>query len=157
MRTLLSAALLLGLLGCSTAPELNVPACRHESGDCRAEAVRSRVLERFRDLNVQEVLACSNKPSMFCNSGIPDEEACLVNLGGLAPPAEGEQAEQSSATPFLVRALLGGDAPNYRRAIRRERSGPYGPGEESVYVNSRTNRVVLYFTEVRCADISEIT
>jgi hypothetical protein len=157
MRTLLSAVLSLGLLGCSAAPELNPPACRHESGDCSAEAVRSRVLERFRDLNVQEVLACSSKPSMFCNSGIPDEEACLVDLGGDAPSVEGEQAEQSSAIPLLVRALLGDDASSYRRTIRRERSGPYGPGEESVYANSQRNRAVPYFTEVRCADISEIT
>jgi hypothetical protein len=157
MRTLLSAVLSLGLLGCLAVPELNPPACRHESGDCSAEAVRSRVLERFKDLNVQEVLACSSKPSMFCNSGIPDEEACLVDLGGDAPSADGEQAEKSSVTPLLVRTMLGDDAPNYRRTIRRERSGPYGPGEESVYANSQRNRAVLYFAEVRCADISEIT
>ncbi len=157
MRTLLSAVLSLGVLGCSSAPELSPPACRHESGDCSSEAVRSRVLERFRDLNVREVLACSSKPSMFCNSSIPDEEACLVDLGGDAPSAEGERAEQSFITPLLVRTLLGDDAASYRRTIRRERSGPYGPGEESVYANSQRNRAVLYFTEVRCADISEIT
>jgi hypothetical protein len=103
------------------------------------------------------VLACSNKPSMFCNSGIPDEEACLVDLRGDAPFAEGQQAEQSSDIPLLVRALVGDDASSYRRTIRRERSGPYEPGEESVYSNSQRNRAVLYFTEVRCADISEIT
>lgn len=157
MRTLLGAVLSLGVLGCSAAPELSSPACRHESGDCSAEAVRSRVLERFRDLGVQQVLACSNRPAMFCNSGLPDEEACLVELESDVPAAEGEEAEATFYIPLLVRELLGADASNYRRAVRRERSGPYGPEEESVYATSQRNRAVLYVSEIRCADISEIT
>jgi hypothetical protein len=154
MRSVLMVGLVCGLLGCSAAPtQWQPPLCRHDSRDCSPAAVHARVLDAFPDLQVQEVLACADQPSMFCGSTFPDHEACLVRLGGGV--AAQEEAKSSEYYP-LLRALVGQDVPRYQLRDRRKHITSDGPGEKAVYVNDPRNLAVLYLVEPRCFDISEI-
>jgi hypothetical protein len=156
MRAVLAAVLLCGLLGCSTTPEWRPPSCRHDSDDCSPDAVRARVIERFSDVKIQEVLACADEPGSYCSSGEPDHEACLVRLEGEAPAAAHTEEIKTFAYP-LIRTLVGNDALRYKRGVYRERSGGSAPAEESIYVHGPGNLAVLYRVEARCFDLSEIT
>lgn len=158
MRSVLIAALVCGLLGCSAAPpQLRPPACRHNSKDCSPDAVRARVLEAFSDVKVQEVLACMDEPSLFCYSVVPDHEACLVRLEELPWGTPNEQVGKPSEYHHLLRALVGKDESRYSRTVHRERPGRIGTRAETIYVNGPGNLAVLYLAEPRCFNIGEIT
>jgi hypothetical protein len=111
------------------------------------------VIERFSDVKVEEVLACTDDPGFFCGSGHPDHEACLVRLPGEPLVATLEADKRKTSYP-LLRILVGGDAPRYKQSVRRERGGP--PREESIHLNSAGNLAVLYLVEERCFDINEV-
>lgn len=156
MRLVLAAVFVCGLLGCSAAPtQWQPPACNHDSRDCSPDAVRARVIEAFPDVKVQEVLACTDKPTELCYSSEQDHEACLVRLEGQA--IAGQVDTKGTGYYPLVRALVGQDEPRYPLLVRRQRQGRIGLREESIYVNGPGNLAVLYLADARCFDISEIT
>jgi hypothetical protein len=160
MRTRLGALLACAVVACSVTPELPTPTCHHESRDCSSDAVRSRVLESFSSAKLQEILACVDAPALFCSSASADEEACLVSTSadGLAEFRTNDA--HGSGTPLLVLKLFRDfgvhQAPD--RTFHRRIPGPHGePRHESIFTSSESSLAVLYVSEVRCIDITEIT
>jgi len=160
LRIRLGALLAWALLGCSATPESPPQICRHESNDCSADAIRSRVLGSFASVKSGEVLACADVPARFCSSDNADDEACLVRMNPDAlaafPPAD----VQGGDTPPLVLKLLrnAGEQRTPARATHRQFPGPHGaPRIESIFVNPERTLAVLYVAETRCIDITEIT
>jgi hypothetical protein len=160
MRTRLGALLACAVVACSVTPELPTPTCHHESRDCSSDAVRSRVLESFSSAKLQEILACVDAPALFCSSASADEEACLVSTSadGLAEYRTNDA--HGSGTPLLVLKLFRDfgvhQAPD--RTFHRRIPGPHGePRHESIFTSSESSLAVLYVSEVRCIDITEIT
>lgn len=160
MRTRLAALLACGVVGCSVTPELPTPKCHHESRDCSSDAIRSRVLESFSSAKVQEVLACVDAPAPFCSSANADEEACLVNTGsdGIAEYRTNE-AHDSSTPPLVLKLFRDfGVHQVPDRTFHRRIPGLHGePRHESIFTSSESRLAVLYISEVRCIDITEIT
>jgi hypothetical protein len=162
MRARLGALLACAVVACSVTPELPTPTCHHESRDCSSDAVRSRVLESFSSAKVQEILACVDAPAAFCSSASADGEACLVSTGsdGIAEYRTNDAHAQDSGTPPLVLKLFRDfgvhQAPD--RTFHRRIPGPHGePRDESIFTSSESSLAVLYVSEVRCIDITEIT
>jgi hypothetical protein len=160
MRTRLGALLACAVVACSVTPELPTPTCHHESRDCSSDAVRSRVLESFSSAKLQEILACVDAPALFCSSDSADEEACLVSTSadGLAEYRTNDA--HGGGTPPLVLKLFRDfgvhEAPD--RTFHRRIPGPHGePRHESIFTRSESSLAVLYVSEVRCIDITEIT
>ncbi len=160
MRTRLGALLACAVVACSVTPELPTPACNHESRDCSSDAVRSRVLESFSSAKLQEILACVDAPAPFCSSANADEEACLVSASSDGIAEYRTNDAHGSDTPPLVLKLFRDfgvhQAPD--RTFHRRIPGPHGePRHESIFTSSESSLAVLYVSEVRCIDITEIT
>jgi hypothetical protein len=160
MRTVLGAILVCAVMGCSVAPDLPAPVCHHESRNCSSDAVRSRVLESFRSAKFQEVLACDDAPAPFCSSANADEEACLVRTGsdGLAEYRTND-ADGSGAPPLVLRLFQNFGVHQVPvQTFHRRIPGPHGePKHESIFISPEGSLAVLYISEVRCIDITEIT
>jgi hypothetical protein len=160
VRTRLGALLACVVVGCSVTPELPTPTCHHASRDCSSHAVRSRVLESFSSVKVKEVLACVDAPALFCSSASADEEACLVSTDSKGTAEYRTSDAHDSSTPPLVLRLFRAFGVNQvpDRPIHRQFPGPHGePRHESIFTSSESSLAVLYISEVRCIDISEIT
>jgi hypothetical protein len=160
MRNRLGALLACAVVGCSVTPKLPTPTCHHESRDCSSDAVRSRVLESFSSAKVQEILACVDAPALFCSSASADEEACLVSTSSEGIAEYRTNDATGSGTPPIVLKLFRDfgvhQAPD--RTFHRRIPGPHGePRHESIFTSSESSLAVLYVSEVRCIDITEIT
>ncbi len=160
MRNRLGALLACAVVGCSVTPKLPTPTCHHESRDCSSDAVRSRVLESFSSAKVQEILACVDAPALFCSSASADEEACLVSTSSEGIAEYRTNDAPGSGTPPIVLKLFRDfgvhQAPD--RTFHRRIPGPHGePRHESIFTSSESSLAVLYVSEVRCIDITEIT
>ena len=159
MHTRLGVLLAFAVVGCSATQEVPTPTCHHESRDCSSDAIRSRVLESISSAKVQKVLACADAPALFCSSASSDEEACLVSTGpdGIAEYRTSD-AHDSSTPPLVLKLFrdFGVDQVPVR-AFHRQIPGLHGePRHESIYTSSESSLAVLYISEVRCIDISEI-
>jgi hypothetical protein len=160
VRTRLGALLACVVVGCSVTPELSTPACHHESRDCSPDAVQSRVLESFSSVKVKEVLACVDAPALFCSSGSADEEACLISMDSKGTAEYRTSDAHDSGTPPIVLTLFRTFGVNHvpDRPMHRQFPGPHGePRNEAIFSSSEGRLAVLYISEVRCIDISEIT
>ena len=160
LRIRLGALLACALLGCSATPESPSPICRHESKDCSADAIRTRVVGSFGSVKLGEVLACADEPARFCSSDNADNEACLVRMSPDALVAYPAAEVPGGGTPPLVLKLLrsAGEQRAPARVHHRQFPGPHGaPRLESIFANPERTLAVLYVAETRCIDISEIT
>ena len=164
MRLALGTVVLLAAAGCSMSAERYeriIRNCNDASVDCRPEAIRSRVTEAFRAIEVEEVVACTTEPAEFCGSTFDDEDACLVRLASPLAPASAEPNERATTGPRVVRQLLGATSDVYRLAVRGEtpnRSGydGYGPAKVLAYVSDDGTHAVLHLAEMRCENVDEI-
>ena len=160
MHTRLGVLLAFAVVGCSATQEVPTPTCHHESRDCSSDAIRSRVLESFSSAKLKEVLACVDAPALFCSSASADEEACLVSTSSDGIAEYRAIDAHGGGTPPLVLKLFrdfGVHQAPYR-TFHRQVPGPHGePRHESIFTNSKSSLAVLYVSEVRCIDITEIT
>ena len=160
MRTRLVAVFVCALVACSVTPELPTAKCHHESRDCSSDAVRSRVLESFSSAKFQEILACVDAPAPFCGGANADEEACLVSTSPDGIAEYRATDAPGSGTPPVVLKLFRDfgvhQAPD--RTFHRQFPGPHGePRHEAIFSSAGSSLAVLYVSEVRCTDITEIT
>jgi hypothetical protein len=99
-------------------------------------------------------------PARFCGGGNADEEACLV-----IPSSDGISEYRThnpdgGITPPLVLKLFRDFGVHQLpvRTFHRRVPGPHGePRDESIFTTAESSAAVLYVSEVRCTDISEIT
>jgi len=160
MRIRLGALLVCAVVGCSASPEVPTPSCHHESRDCSSDGVRSRVLKSFSSAKLQEVLACVDAPARFCGGANADEEACLVSASSDGIAEYRTNDPDGSSTPLLVLKLFRGFGVHQApvRTFHRRFPGPHGePRHESIFTTAASSLAVLYVSEVRCTDITEIT